>query len=244
MRRAILQHRKAHDLNFVASRLLAVIVPYRNRQQHLEVLLPKLTAHLKADGIDHRVIVVEQLDAGPFNRGRLINVGMNYAQSWADYYCIHDVDAIPLVASYQCPSMPLRLVTTVTRSGVAVKRADHYFSGAISIRKEQAFACNGFSNDYWGWGKEDDDFFFRLLVAGYICFYDSLGVFEDLPNPADESAARQPLAGAAQLRRNRKLRSQLVRGIVSSSQDGLSTLRYELSNVENNGFWDKISVRW
>ena len=29
------------------------------------------------------------------------------------------------------------------------------------------------SNEYWGWGKEDDDFFFRLLLAGYLCYFDS-----------------------------------------------------------------------
>ena len=53
----------------------------------------------------------------------------------------------------------------------------------MSIRKDQAFAANGFSNHYWGWGKEDDDFFFRLLLAGYLCYFDAEGMFRDLPNP-------------------------------------------------------------
>jgi beta-1,4-galactosyltransferase 1 len=36
-----------------------------------------------------------------------------------------------------------------------------YFSGAIILNREQFRRANGFSNDYWGWGGEDDDFYIR-----------------------------------------------------------------------------------
>ena len=34
-----------------------------------------------------------------------------------------------------------------------------YFGGAVVFTKEQVEATNGYSNDYWDWGMEDDDLF-------------------------------------------------------------------------------------
>ena len=111
---------------------------------------------------------------------------MNYAADGTDYYCLHDVDAVPVVANYACPSQPLRLVNRILGEDGESQRTDYYFSGAICLRKEQAFAANGYSNEYWGWGKEDDDFFFRLLLAGFLCYFDLQGAFHDLPNPSHQ----------------------------------------------------------
>ncbi len=36
-----------------------------------------------------------------------------------------------------------------------------YFGGVSSLSKEQYLKINGFPNNYWGWGGEDDDIFNR-----------------------------------------------------------------------------------
>ena len=33
--------------------------------------------------------------------------------------------------------------------------------------KEQVEKTNGYSNDYWDWGMEDDDLFWRCYLEGY-----------------------------------------------------------------------------
>ena len=33
--------------------------------------------------------------------------------------------------------------------------------------KEQVEKTNGYSNDYWDWGMEDDDLFWRCVLEGY-----------------------------------------------------------------------------
>jgi hypothetical protein len=35
--------------------------------------------------------------------------------------------------------------------------------GVLAITKAQYLAVNGFSNRYWGWGGEDDDFGYRWI---------------------------------------------------------------------------------
>jgi hypothetical protein len=240
MARSLLAGRVFRPLSFSAERRLTIVIPYRDRQQHLLQLLPALTAALAAQGIRRRIVVVEQEPGAPFNRGRLLNIGMKLTAEATDYYCLHDVDAVPIVANYSCPSQPLRLVNNVVgAAGVASERNGHYFSGAVSIRKDQAFAANGFSNEYWGWGKEDDDFFFRLLLAGYLCYFDAAGTFRDLPNPQHQGTRQ-----AAFVKQNRQRRSRLLRGLADPADDGLSTVRYEVLEHLVHDEYEKIRVRW
>ena len=36
-----------------------------------------------------------------------------------------------------------------------------YFGGAVVFTKEHLEKTNGYSNNYWDWGMEDDDLFWR-----------------------------------------------------------------------------------
>ncbi|HEX7011373.1 MAG TPA: galactosyltransferase-related protein [Steroidobacteraceae bacterium] len=243
--RTILAKRTPQPLSFAFDQRLTVVIPYRDREEHLRRLMPELEATLERQAIRHRVLVVEQEAGGLFNRGRLLNIGMHYAADETDYYCLHDVDAVPLNANYASPSQPLRLVhRIVTGSGEATTRERYYFSGAVSIRKEQAFAVNGFSNEYWGWGKEDDDFFFRLLLAGCLCYYDNEGVFLDLPNPSHQHVVRKSASTPPHVRINRKRRSLLLRGFIDPTTDGLSTLQYQVVERSQAREYERIRVRW
>jgi hypothetical protein len=243
MARELLDRRIARPLTFSTAERLTVLIPYRDREEHLRQLLPVLSAALEAQCIRYRILVVEQEPGRLFNRGKLINVGMHYAAAFTDYFCIHDVDALPLVADYRCPSQPLRLVTRIHTIDGRTQRTPHYFSGAISVRKEQAFAAGGFSNEYWGWGKEDDDFFFRLLLADYVCYYDSHGEFRDLPNPRHQQVTRKGPTRPEHVRQNRRRRSLLLRGQTDPSEDGLRTLRYEVLSLNDPETHERILVR-
>ena len=41
------------------------------------------------------------------------------------------------------------------------------FGGISAMTRQQVEKINGFSNDYWGWGGEDDDLSTRVSVNGY-----------------------------------------------------------------------------
>jgi hypothetical protein len=240
MAHKLLASRVFQPLSFTTDSRLTVVVPYRDREQHLAQLLPVLSTVLREQGVRWRIVVVEQEAGQPFNRGRLLNIGMLLTADATDYYCLHDVDALPIVANYACPSQPLRLVNHLVGSdGASGQRTGYYFSGAVSVRKDQAFAANGFSNEYWGWGKEDDDFFFRLLLAGYLCYFDREGKFRDLPNPKAQGTPRPSF-----LKRNRRHRSLLVRGLADPAADGLSTVRYQVLERVEHADYENIRVRW
>jgi hypothetical protein len=124
------------------------------------------------------------------------------------------------------------------------RRENHYFSGAVSIRKEQIHAANGFSNEYWGWGKEDDDFFFRLLLAGFLCYFDLTGEFRDLPNPASHPTRKSTVESRRRTLLNRRRRSRLLRGLDDPSRDGLSELKYKVIESIDHSSYQRLRVNW
>jgi hypothetical protein len=243
MAQLLLAQRVYKPLTFLPGRRLAVIVPIRDREAHLATLVPRLIAKLKEQGIDHRIVVVEQEPGKLWNKGAMINTGLRHVADGCDYVCLHDVDAVPIEANYLCPSQPLRLVTRLSGSLQGEARPPRYFGGVITVLREQAEAANGFSNGYWAWGKEDDDFLFRLLFAGFVCWSDTQGWFEDLHNPSHQQVNLKRLVKPKTLRRNRRRRSLLVRGLLDPQTDGLNVVTTEVLRVAAGPTYERLLVR-
>lgn len=72
-----------------------------------------------------------------------------------------------------------------------------YFGGAFAVSTKDFRLVNGFSNAYWGWGKEDEDIFWRFIDSNLTVTrtyqeqpfivnrtrYSMLGHEPDSPNP-------------------------------------------------------------
>ena len=91
--------------------LVAVVVPYRNRQTQLEIFLHYMHNFLQKQNLNYTIIVVEQLSESKFNRAKLLNVGYLHAKrTLPECLCFifHDVDLIPLDDrnSYVCLDTP------------------------------------------------------------------------------------------------------------------------------------------
>ena len=206
------------------SRRLAVVIPYRNRHRQLTSLLPRLSAALERQNIDYRIMVVEQTAGKLFNRGKLKNIGASLAGSWADYYCFHDVDNLPQNTDYGCPTQPMRLVKRYSHTRRKDNPVRGYFFGAvIAMRKDQFLAINGYDNEYWGWGAEDEDLFLRCLLAGLVPHEYQQGVFWELSNPPEEHHDRSSLVR----RRNRyRMKRAMREGRIGET--GLKDLEFKL----------------
>ena len=144
---------------------LGVIVPYRNRESHLSKFTDETTAYLKSKKIDFEIVVVEQSDDKPFNRGKLLNIGYLKAKELGcDYVVFHDVDMIPIEVDYSFSEIPLHLATNFELEYEKSKNLqfDDYFGGVTMLSNSIFEKINGYSNLYWGWGFEDDDLLFRV----------------------------------------------------------------------------------
>jgi hypothetical protein len=204
---------------------LAVIVPFRDRDEHLRRFIPFMGEFLK--GIDYEMVIVEQERGKPFNRGKLLNIGTLEARA-SSSYCFHDVDMLPTVADYTPVSTPTHLATRVEQFSYKLPYQG-YFGGVTIFDRGSFIKVNGYSNSYWGWGAEDDDILFRCLASG-IRPVRRDGRYESLPHdkaPDDNS-------------RNFKKYAEFKKSdapLERMREDGLSTLDYEVvSRVahENN----------
>jgi hypothetical protein len=146
---------------------LGVIIPYRDRYEQLIGFKKTLIEYLNYKGIDFELIVVEQDDAKMFNRGKLLNIGFIYAKKLkCNYVVFHDVDMLPLDVDYSYSEIPLLLASNFkTTDGIKKVSSDQYFSGVTLFPIELFEKINGYSNEYWGWGYEDDDMLYRCQIC-------------------------------------------------------------------------------
>lgn len=142
---------------------LGVIIPYRHRYEQLQIFRKRIGKYLEDNSIDYEIIIVEQDDAKLFNRGKLLNIGYRYAKDLhCDYLIFHDVDMLPSKVDYSYSDIPLHLATNfVSQEDITRTVFDTYFGGVTLFPIEVFELINGFSNEYWGWGFEDDDLLYR-----------------------------------------------------------------------------------
>jgi hypothetical protein len=178
----------------IARHKVAIIIPYRDREEHLKIFLRNIHPMLERQQLDYGIYVVEQFGNKSFNRAKLMNVGFLESRKLYDYQCFifHDIDLIPEDDRnlYTCSEQPRHM-------SVAIDKFDYklfyeaLFGGACALTEEQFLKVNGFSNVYFGWGGEDDDMYYRVINSGYnigrysgnIARYKMLKHKADVPNP-------------------------------------------------------------
>ena len=149
---------------------LGVCVPYRNREAHMHEFIPKVAKYLKNQGIDFHMYFCHQVDDKLFNRGATKNIAAKHAfEDGCDYIVWHDIDMIPEEgggADYTFPiEGPRHIATKISQMEYQLKYHE-YFGGAVLFSKSHIDKTNGYSNDYWDWGMEDDDLFWRAHREG------------------------------------------------------------------------------
>lgn len=131
----------------------AIVIPYRDRKEHLERFLDHY------DG--WKIFVIEQYDKRPFNRAKLFNVWFQEYGRDYDYFITHDVDMYLDYSKsnsnvYDYPINPTHIATRCEQFNYEMPYND-YFGGVVIFSREQFIAVNGFSNEFWSWGGEDDE---------------------------------------------------------------------------------------
>lgn len=158
--------RSNQTITINARHRLAILVPFRDRFDELITFVPYLTKFLTNQPIGpFKIYILNQSNKFRFNRGALANVGYMLAKNESDYIAIHDVDLIPVNAnlSYAYPENgPHHLTSSEYHPNYNYEK---YFGGILLIKNSHFELVNGFSNRYFGWGLEDDEFYTRVKAA-------------------------------------------------------------------------------
>ena len=144
---------------------MAIIVPYRNRGENLASFLNYIHPFLIRQNIHYKIYIINQGDNMEFNRAMLINVGFKEALLEYDWPCFvfTDVDHLPEDNRnlYRCEAVPKHMAAAVDTGGYKLYY-EGFFGGVFAMTKDQFEQANGASNQFWGWGGEDDDLAARI----------------------------------------------------------------------------------
>jgi hypothetical protein len=139
-----------------------ILIPYRNRKEHIDYFLTHSWPRLHAGMERVRLVVIEQQPGKLFNRGKLLNVGFKELKD-TDFFITQDVDVNPLESA-----LPLYNLEPGNKEITGIYSSPcKTLGGIVKITSEAVQELNGFPNTYWGWGVEDRAFYNRALHFGY-----------------------------------------------------------------------------
>lgn len=169
---------------------ISIIIPYRDRREHLDILVPVLRGKFP----DSEIIVVEQDNKDKFQKACLLNFGFTY--STGDLVIFHDVDYVPRAGNryYDETShvyLPVRYVKFVyndftEKSIETIPQGyryfitgvdDNFFGGVLTFKRSAFQYINGACPLYVGWGCEDEDLRNRALYYGLTITRDMYNQF-------------------------------------------------------------------
>lgn len=160
---------------------LSIIIPYRDRETARRLLLPKLKEYVSKQVENFEIIVVTQENEKPFNKGLLNNIGFAASSKDSDYVCFHDVDLLPEFADYSYPALPTHMSSHCSQFNY-VNIPDKIMGGVVLFTNEHYKKVNGYSNEFNGWGKEDDDLYARCEKESLKPYKSPYGRFYSVPH--------------------------------------------------------------
>ncbi|KAL3884623.1 hypothetical protein ACJMK2_024750 [Sinanodonta woodiana] len=205
----------------------AIIIPYRDRKEHLDIIVRHLHTVLQRQQLEYGIYVVEMALPTQFNRGLLANAGVRTARGISNYTCyvIHDVDSLMTDDRnlYRCGSQPIHFMTGSTKYKDDGIPYYGFHGGIVGFTPEQYKKVNGFSNLYFGWGSEDDDLGIRVQTSGmiYVRPKEEIGKYVALSHARDVGNQESPNSFG------------LVRNVpVRQMEDGVETIRFKRFALE------------
>ncbi|KAL4640248.1 beta-1,4-galactosyltransferase 1-like isoform X1 [Arapaima gigas] len=227
-------HYKPKDC--IALQKVAIIIPFRHRDEHLKFWLHYLHPILQRQQLDYGVYIINQDGEQIFNRAKLMNIGYVEALKEYNYECFvfSDVDLIPMDDRniYKCYDQPRHLSVSMDKFGYKLPYKQ-YFGGVSALSKNQYLKINGFPNNYWGWGGEDDDIYNRINYRRMLISRpdSEVGKCRMIRHSRDEKNDANPQ------RFNRIAHTR-----ETMNRDGINSLVYQVLKVEKDKLYTKITV--
>ncbi|KAF1402893.1 Beta-1,4-galactosyltransferase 2, partial [Spheniscus humboldti] len=216
---------------------VAILIPFRHREHHLKYWLHYLHPILRRQKVAYGIYIINQFGEDTFNRAKLLNVGFLEAlkdDEEYDCFIFSDVDLIPMDDRnlYRCYEQPRHFAVGMDKFGFRLPYAG-YFGGVSGLSKSQFLKINGFPNEYWGWGGEDDDIFNRISLNGMKVSRPDIriGRYRMIKHERDKHNEPNP-------QRFTKIQNTKM----TMKRDGISSLQYRLVEVSRQPMYTNITV--
>ena len=226
---------------------IAVISCYRDskdgsRDKQRKFFIQVMKEILKPYCDFHIFIIEQSQDGNAFNIGKLKNIGYEIANDKAnskkfDHFIFTDIDMIPdydLLPYYvKTPKFPISLASHGTRYENLNKKIHKPFVGGVMSFSKKIFEdINGYPNNFWGWGGEDDSLLIRLHSIKNVCiYYPEKGQVIDIEE--DDKMKTIDLENKLKgLEKNTLKVEKWLIDINDWKNNGLSNLNYRLINTD------------
>ena len=180
---------------------------------------------LKKNFNNIKILIIKQNDKKQkFNRGKLLNVGIKLAKN-IEHYIFHDVDLIPdidLIKYYSTyPIIPIHIARVWKDKYTAYA----FFGGITSISKKQVLDINGFPNNFWGWGGEDDALYNRIATIVKNIYAPNKGTVSEMKHKQAEETDKDKI--------NKK--KLILNDLKKWKNNGLNNLKFKITNKKKIG---------
>lgn len=216
---------------------VAILIPFRHREHHLKYWLHYLHPILRRQKVSYGIYIINQFGEDTFNRAKLLNVGFLEAlrdDGSYDCFIFSDVDLVPMDDRniYRCYDQPRHFAVAMDKFGFRLPYAG-YFGGVSGLSKTQFLKINGFPNEYWGWGGEDDDIFNRISLNGMkVSRPDGrIGRYRMIKHERDRHNEPNP-------QRFTKIQNTKV----TMKRDGIGSLQYRLVEISRRPMYTNVTV--
>jgi hypothetical protein len=218
---------------------IAIVVPYRdNPDQNRSKQLKKFIDYYHNYLPNIQILIVEQSENKKFNRGALLNIGFEYMKKEIiDQFIFHDVDLIspkelkPLY-SYKSDN-PIHLASLWTEK----YKFSTFLGGIISFDKQSFEAINGFPNNFFGWGGEDDALYNRLAkmdISVLAPFSEKRIEIKEIYHMKTDSKKEYT---------NLQKKENVLEDIKFWKKNGLNSLCYEILKEENVKYKNVLKIK-
>lgn len=217
---------------------IAVIIPFRDlsedkfRTKQLQQFLKHFKTFLQ--GYNYHIFIIQQSnDNRRFNRGQLLNIGMDITTKLKyDSLITHDVDLLPNIDMLPYYVIKYKIPAHLGWRWKSKYNFWTFFGGIVVMTPTLCKITNGYPNDSWGWGSEDDILYNRIArTIGFIA-RPKTGTIKELTHdtPSQE-----------EININRK--QDVLKDFNNWKNNGMNSLDYKIIDTESHSYYTIHTVQ-
>lgn len=242
------------DIKFTKKNI-AIISCFRDkgdgeRERERKIFVQVMTKILQPYCNFHIYVIEQSKDGYDFNIGKLKNIGyiISSLQDKYDNFIFSDIDTIPnydlMEYFVKTPKHPIALASKGTRYENKNRIIKKPFLGALLSFSSRTFEkVNGYPNNFWGWGGEDDSLINRLITNNLLTiYYPKKGRIIDTEEDLNQRTIKIQDKIKGETKDALKY-EKLYNDLTQWNNNGLNNLNYRiLERTEINRFTSQIRV--